>query len=59
MSRPEVVKTLWKVIKERGLQDPIDKRYILCDGQLEALLGGKRVQAFKMNKALQKHFYTA
>eukprot|EP00124_Ichthyophonus_hoferi_P006164 Ihof_evm1s1266 gene=Ihof_evmTU1s1266 len=31
MPRTEVVKQLWVLIRERGLQDPTNKRNILCD----------------------------
>ncbi|KAI8492922.1 hypothetical protein Bbelb_295190 [Branchiostoma belcheri] len=34
MPRSEVVKRMWAVIKERKLQDPSDKQYIICDEQL-------------------------
>lgn len=34
-SRPQVVKLLWDYIKTNNLQDPSDKRSILCDEKLE------------------------
>merc|ERR1712226_1414498 len=36
MSRFQVVKKMWAIFKERGLQDPADKRYIrIVDGDLK------------------------
>lgn len=31
MSRPEITKKIWVLIKERGLQDQANKRTIVCD----------------------------
>lgn len=36
-SRPQVVKQLWTYIKDNNLQNPQDKRQILCDDKLQAL----------------------
>lgn len=41
MSRPEVVKKIWDYVKAKGLQDPSDKRYILCDDSLKPVFGDK------------------
>ena len=49
-SRPQVVKRLWDYIKLHNLQDPSDKRYILCDSKLKILFGVDRVSMFSMNK---------
>ena len=35
--RPEVVKEIWRHAKELNLQDPKDKRYIVCDERLFAV----------------------
>lgn len=35
--RPQVVKQLWAYIKDHNLQDPEDKRQIICDASLEKL----------------------
>lgn len=58
-SRPEVVKRIWAFVKERDLQDPKDKRYILCDESLKTVFGKARVSMFEMNKILSKHLKTA
>ncbi|CAG5120113.1 unnamed protein product [Candidula unifasciata] len=55
MPRPEVVKTLWSVVKERKLQDPANKQFMICDSQMEGLFGVKRVKLFGMMKYLKKH----
>ncbi|RUS90234.1 hypothetical protein EGW08_002015 [Elysia chlorotica] len=55
MPRPEVVKTLWSIVKERNLQDPENKQYMICDSQMESLFGLKRIKLFGMMKYLKKH----
>jgi upstream activation factor subunit UAF30 len=37
LSRPQVVKKLWEYIKEHQLQNPSDKRVIICDNLLRDL----------------------
>jgi len=54
--RSDVVKEIWRHTKEHDLQDPKDKRYIVCDDRLFALFRKKRIHMFKMNKELTKHF---
>lgn len=41
LSRPETVKRIWKYVKERNLQDPEDRRYILCDDSMKPIFGNK------------------
>lgn len=48
MARSQVIKLLWKIIKERGLQDPRNKHFILVDDQLKPVFKKKRVRAFGM-----------
>ncbi|KAJ1895929.1 hypothetical protein LPJ66_004295 [Kickxella alabastrina] len=54
-ARTDVVKNLWKYIKEKDLQDPADKRYILCDTQLKTLFEVDRLYMYTMNKLLNQH----
>lgn len=54
-SRPDVVKAIWKYIKEHDLQDPNDKRFILCDDLLTKIFRKKRISCFGMNRELSKH----
>ncbi|CAG8436366.1 2700_t:CDS:2 [Ambispora gerdemannii] len=55
LSRLEVVKRLWTYIKENNLQDPKDKRYIICDEKLMHIFGKDRMHSFTMNKYLTVH----
>ncbi|KDO49158.1 hypothetical protein CISIN_1g0161771mg, partial [Citrus sinensis] len=57
LARTEVVKKLWVYIKENKLQDPNNKRKILCDESLQALFGVNSIDMFKMNRALSKHIW--
>ncbi|KAJ2404975.1 hypothetical protein GGI10_005444, partial [Coemansia sp. RSA 2530] len=41
---------------ERDLQDPVDKRYILCDDKLLVLFHESRLYMYTMNKLLNEHF---
>ncbi|XP_019054112.1 PREDICTED: upstream activation factor subunit spp27-like isoform X1 [Nelumbo nucifera] len=55
MARTEVVKQLWVYIREKNLQDPNNKRNIMCDEKLRSLFGVDSINMFQMNKALSKH----
>ncbi|KAI8886096.1 SWIB-domain-containing protein [Backusella circina FSU 941] len=55
LSRPEIVKRLWIYIKTNKLQDPADRRYILCDEKLKSIFHQDRVNSFGMNKDLTAH----
>lgn len=51
-----VIKKIWEYIKSNDLQDPADRRFILCDSLLKPIMGGlDRVSSFKMNTYLAKH----
>lgn len=54
LSRPETVKRIWQYVKERGLQDPDDRRYILCDDSMKPIFGDK-IHMFTMNKVLSQY----
>lgn len=41
LSRPETVKRIWHYVKEHDLQDPEDRRYILCDDSMRPIFGNK------------------
>jgi upstream activation factor subunit UAF30 len=53
-TRGQVVKALWDYIKEKNLQNPKDRREILCDKQLEKIFKRKKVTMFSMNKYLSQ-----
>ena len=47
-----MVKQLWDYIKENGLQNPSNKREIVCDTGFRAIFGVDKIDMFKMNKVL-------
>lgn len=56
MPRSEVVKKLWAYIKEKGLQDKVNKRNIHADAALKEVFGGQEtVNMFEMTKLVSKH----
>lgn len=57
LARTEVVKQLWAYIREKDLQDPNNRRNIVCDERLRALFGVDTINMFQMNKALSKHIW--
>ncbi|KAK0725034.1 hypothetical protein B0H67DRAFT_598430 [Lasiosphaeris hirsuta] len=57
LSRPQVVKKLWEHIKANELQDPADKRQIICDDKMQAVFKQSRVDMFQMNKLLGNQLY--
>ncbi|KAJ8116977.1 hypothetical protein ONZ43_g4311 [Nemania bipapillata] len=57
LSRPQVVKKLWEHIKANELQDPNDKRQIICDERMQAVFKLAKVDMFQMNKLVGNHLY--
>jgi len=56
LPRPQVVKGIWAHIKKHNLQNPDDKREILCDKKLKAVMGGEdKVTMFNMNRYVTSH----
>lgn len=53
----QVVKMLWRYIKENKLQDPNDGRRIICDESLRSLFPFESINMFQMNKLLTKHIW--
>ena len=53
----QVVKALWVYIREKNLQDPENRRKIICDDALKVLLGCESTDMFQMNKLLSKHIW--
>jgi upstream activation factor subunit UAF30 len=53
----QVVKSLWVYIREKNLQDPENRRKIICDDALRGLLGCESTDMFQMNKLLSKHIW--
>jgi upstream activation factor subunit UAF30 len=55
IARTDITKALWVYIKANDLQDPKDRRKILCDEKLKKLFNGKeRVDMFKMTKLISE-----
>ncbi|KAJ6593533.1 hypothetical protein B0H19DRAFT_1090812 [Mycena capillaripes] len=57
MSRPQVVKQLWAYIKANELQNPENKREIICDPALRPVFNVDKIDMFKMNKVLGQHLH--
>mmetsp|Transcript_112279 Transcript_112279/g.322784 ORF Transcript_112279/g.322784 Transcript_112279/m.322784 type:complete len:357 (+) Transcript_112279:182-1252(+) len=56
LPRPQVVTALWEYIKKNDLQNPTDKRQIICDDKLKAIMGGNAtVTMFNMNRYITDH----
>lgn len=56
LPRPRVVKHLWGYIREHDLQDPADKRTVICDAKLKLVMGGEdTVTIFSMQKHITPH----
>jgi len=56
MARHEVVKKMWKIVKEKNLYDPKNKQFAICNDELFAVFGIKRFRTFGMMKYLKNHF---
>ncbi|XP_051178144.1 protein TRI1 [Lolium perenne] len=55
--RTEAIKRLWAYIKQNNLQDPADKKVIVCDEKLKVLFAGReRVGFLEVAKLLNPHF---
>ncbi|CEP60635.1 uncharacterized protein LALA0_S01e15478g [Lachancea lanzarotensis] len=57
MARTQVVKKLWEYIKEHDLQNPADRREIICDDRMKPIFGAKTTM-FALNKSLSKHIFS-
>lgn len=51
----QIVKQLWAYIRKNNLQDPNNKRKIICNDELRLLFETDCTDMFKMNKLLSKH----
>jgi len=57
--RMTVVKKLWEYIRANNLQNPKDKRKIMCDEKFQKVFKAKSVTMFSMNKFLGKKMWKA
>lgn len=55
LPRTEVVKKLWDHIKGLDLQNPANKRNILCDEKLKKVMGKDEITMFEMTKLVSPH----
>lgn len=55
LPRTEVTKRLWDYIKAENLQNPANRRNILCDAKLKAVMGKDEVTMFEMTGLVGKH----
>ncbi|XP_027340941.1 uncharacterized protein LOC113854239 isoform X1 [Abrus precatorius] len=55
LPRTEIVKQLWAYIRKNNLQDPSNKRKIICNDELRVVFETDCTDMFKMNKLLAKH----
>lgn len=55
LPRTEIVKQLWAYIRKHNLQDPSNKRKIICNDELRLVFETDCTDMFKMNKLLSKH----
>jgi upstream activation factor subunit UAF30 len=56
LSRSQVVKALWIYIKANNLQNPKNKREIICDKKFKKVMDGNdKVTMFSMNKYIGAH----
>ncbi|XP_068665613.1 upstream activation factor subunit spp27-like [Aristolochia californica] len=57
ISRVDAVKKIWEHIKSNNLQDPLNRRQILCDEKLKTIFGGKdKVGMLEIAKLISPHF---
>ncbi|XP_043688775.1 uncharacterized protein LOC122639838 isoform X2 [Telopea speciosissima] len=55
LPRTQIVKQLWAYIRKNNLQDPSNKRKIICNDELRLVFETDSTDMFKMNKLLAKH----
>ncbi|WOK92332.1 hypothetical protein Cni_G01023 [Canna indica] len=54
--RTQALKKIWAYIKENNLQDPDNKRVIVCDDKLKNIFGRERVGFLEISGLLNPHF---
>ncbi|WCJ28130.1 SWIB complex BAF60b domain-containing protein [Euphorbia peplus] len=55
LPRTEIVRQLWAYIRKNNLQDPSNRRKIICDDALRIVFETDCTDMFKMNRLLAKH----
>lgn len=59
MPTGQVVKGIWDYVKKHNLQNPQNKRNILCDAKLKAVFGKDEITMFEIGGGIQKHMKSA
>ncbi|KAL1941423.1 hypothetical protein VTO73DRAFT_7240 [Trametes versicolor] len=59
LSRPQTVKQLWNHIKANNMQNPENKKEIICDDGFREIFKVDKIDMFKMNKELTQHLREA
>lgn len=59
MPRTEVTSKVWAYIKSNGLQKESDKRTIVPDAKLGAVIGNDEINMMKMTGQISKHLTKA
>ncbi|KAI3445912.1 hypothetical protein Pfo_002577 [Paulownia fortunei] len=55
--RTQALKEIWAYIKQHNLQDPADKKVIICDEKLKKIFGGRdRVGFLEIAGLINPHF---
>uniref|UniRef100_A0A0D6R516 DM2 domain-containing protein n=1 Tax=Araucaria cunninghamii TaxID=56994 RepID=A0A0D6R516_ARACU len=55
--RTQAIKKIWEYIKENNLQDPANKKEIVCDENLKSIFGGReRINFLEISGLLNPHF---
>ncbi|XP_057818499.2 upstream activation factor subunit spp27 [Cryptomeria japonica] len=57
MPRTQIVKQLWMYIRANNLQDPNNKRNIICNDALRLVFDTNSTDMFQMNKLLARHIW--
>ncbi|KAH9297311.1 hypothetical protein KI387_028993, partial [Taxus chinensis] len=57
MPRTQIVKQLWMYIRANNLQDPSNKRNIICNDALRLVFDTDATDMFQMNKLLARHIW--
>ncbi|KAI7732445.1 hypothetical protein M8C21_010793 [Ambrosia artemisiifolia] len=57
VSRTEAIKKVWAYIKQNNLQNPSNKKQIICDAKLKTIFSGKdQVGFLEVAKLMSQHF---
>lgn len=57
VTRAQAIKKIWDHIRAKNLQNPANKREILCDEKLKGIFGQKaNVTMFEIAKLIEPHF---